>query len=411
MFENDNPEIEKHDNVIEFSSYNPDRSADGEADKAEQEIKAAVRRLKFRKLIIILMIGAVLSGSVFVYYLYTENRKYISADIKYSRLKSEVFAGYTDLGDRLVRYGKDGAILIDKNGRETFNSGYNMKNPIADTCGKYLAIADLGGNSACLFDSNKELCAVTSAFPIVGLRTSNTGVLMLVSEDEEKTYMDFYYKDGKKLAESQHPLSKGRFPICFDLSFNGLQAAIGFMGYDKTELLSTLAVLGFDQVGETKPNNVIFSYDVGEEQPLVLEYNSKGDLLMITEKGFRVFKADGREETPVEVQFEGKPRSVLYNDDYIVYILKEDEAKLIHFYDYSGTLLQKLNLLIDYQKVLLNRDLLVMAREDELIAYDTKGRLRIEYIANGRIKDIKAMDNRLSYLVVYDGKMEFIEFK
>lgn len=132
---------------------------------------------------------------------------------------------------------------------------------------------------------------------------------------------------------------------------------------------------------------------------------------MITEKGFQVFKADGREETPVEVQFEGKPRSVLYNDDYIVYILKEDEAKLIRFYDYSGTLLQKLNLLIDYQKVLLNRDLLVMAREDELIAYDTKGRLRIEYIANGRIKDIKAMDNRLSYLVVYDGKMEFIEFK
>lgn len=400
-----------NDNVLDFTTYHQDKSVEGEADWAEEEIKAAIRKLKLKRLLTILLMFLILASFGLVYYLYKKNHKYIDANIKYSRLKSEVFAGYTNLGNFLVRYGKDGVVLVDENGKEVFNAGYNMKAPITDSCGKYLVIGDLGGDSVSLFDKSGKLCSVHSTFPIVNVRTSGIGVFMVISEDEEKTYTNFYYKDGKELAESQHPLVKKRFPVAFELSYSGLQAAIGFIGYDKTELTSTLAILGFDQVGETKPNNVIFSYELGDEKPVILEYNSSGQLLLVTEKSFQVFLPDNKKPKAVQVNFETRPSSVLYNDKYIVCIAEEDEAKLIRFYDYNGKLIQSLNLLIDYQQVLLNEDLLLMGKENELIAYDVKGNLRLEYLADGKIKDIKSMGSRLKYLLVYEGKMEFLEFK
>lgn len=411
MDNKDDLSFDRQDNVLDFTAYHQDRSVEGEADRAEEEIKSAIRKLKLKRLLTILLIFLILSVFILVYYLYKKNHKYIDADVKYSRLKSEVFAGYTNLGNDLVRYGKDGVVLVDESGKEVFNAAYNMKAPIADSCGKYLVIGDLGGASASLFDKSGKLCSIHSSFPIVSVKTSGTGVFMVISEDEEKTYTNFYYKDGKALAESQHPLAKKRFPVVFELSYNGIQAAIGFLGYDRTELTSTLAVLGFDQVGETKPNNVIFSYELGEEKPVILEYNSSGQLLLVTDKGFRVFLPDSKKPEIAKINFETQPSSVLYNDKYIVCIMEEDEAKLIRFYDYNGKLIQSLDLLIDYQQLLLNDDLLLMGRENELIAYDVKGNLRLEYLADGKIKDFKSMGSRLKYLLVYEGKMEFIEFK
>lgn len=400
-----------YDNIIDFQAYLQDGEFALEADETEKEIKAAVRRIKLRKLILVFGVLILLGISFFLYVLYLKERKYTKATTKYSRLKSEVFAGYTNMGNSLVRYGKDGVILVDESGKEVFNTGYNMKTPIADSCEAYLAIADLGGNTAYLFDGSGQLCSVTSTFPIVDVRASNSGIMMLISEDDEKTYTSFYYKDGKELAQSQHPLSKKRFPICFDISYKGKQAAIGFLSYDKTELLSTLAILGFDPVGETKPNNVVFSYDIGTERLLDLEYNSEGRLLVITDEGFHIYKEENQEAGISEVSFDRLPRSVLYNDSYIVCITEEDEAKTLRFYDYAGKLLYEMNLLIDYQKVLLNKDWVVFVDDNEMVAFDSKGRLKMEYMAGGSIKDVKPMNDRLHYLVVYEGKMELIQFK
>lgn len=377
-------------------------------DEAEQQIKDAIKKLKIKKLVIIGSVLLFLLMLFVFFHFYMKNRRYVNIDIRYSRLKSEVFAGYTNLEESLVRYGKDGAILVDGSGKEVWNASYNMKNPVANNCGKYLAIADLNGNSAYLFDKNGQLCSVTSSYPIVDIRVSDTGIFMLISENEEITYISFYSKDGKILAESQYPLAKKRFPACFDLSYNGFQAAIGFIGYDKTELLSQIAVLGFDQESSTKPNNVIYSLDIGSEIPVTLEYNSVGQLLLLTDKGIRILTPDNKEKNMEEIIFEKSPKSVLYNDKFIVYVIEKKKKRIAKFFDYSGKEISEIELVSDYEQMVLNEDLLVITENDEMSAYDVKGKLRFKHILNGKIKDIKTMNHRLKYLIVYDGNMEFI---
>lgn len=404
----DKSEPDKEKKVIEFSSYIKDKSGNHEMDEAEQQIKDAIKRLKIKKIV---MIGSILLFllMLFVFFrFYMKNRRYSNIEIRYSRLKSEVFAGYTNLEENLVRYGKDGAILVDGSGKEVWNSSYNMKNPIANSCDKYLAIADLNGNAACLFDKDGQLCSLTSSYPIVDIRVSDTGIVMLISENEEITYISFYSKDGKILAESQYPLAKKRFPACFDLSYNGFQAAVGFIGYDKTELLSQIAVIGFDRESATKPNNVIYSLDIGSEIPVALEYNSAGQLLLLTDKGIRLLMLDSKDKKMEEIIFEKAPKSVLYNDKFIVYVIEKEKKRIAKFFDYSGKEISEIELISDYEQIVLNEDLLVVSENAEMSAYDVKGKLRFKHILNGKIKDIKAMNHRLKYLVVYDGNMEFI---
>lgn len=407
----DEIELDKDRKVIEFNSYFKDTSDSEDIEDAEQQIKAAIKKLKIKKIVIISSILLFLAILFVFFRFYMKNRRYSNIEIRYSRLKSEVFAGYTNLDENLVRYGKDGAILVDGSGKEVWNTSYNMKHPIVNHCGKYLLISDLNGNFAYLFDKSGSLCSVTSSYPITDIRVSDTGIFMLISENEEMTYISFYSKDGKILAESQYPLAKKRFPVCFDLSYNGFQAAIGFIGYDKTELISQIAVLGFDQESATKPNNVISSLDLGNEIPISLEYNSGGQLLLLTDKGIRSLMTDNKDKKINEIIFEKAPKSVLYNDKFIVYVIEKDKKKIAKFFDYSGKEISEIELVSDYEQIILNEDLLVMTEDDEMSAYDVKGKLRFKHILNGKIKDIKAMNNRLKYLVVYDGNMEFIVLK
>lgn len=404
----DEIELDGENKVIEFSSYFRDKSNSEDMEEAEQQIKAAIKKLKIKKLVIVSSILLLLALLFVIFYLYMKHRTYSNMDIRYSRLRSEVFAEYTNLDDYLIRYGKDGAILVDEKGKEVWNAGYNMKNPIANSCEKYLAIADLNGNTACLFDKDGQLCSLTSSYPVVDIKVSDTGIVMLISENEEITYISFYYKDGKLLAESQYPLAKNRFPVCFDLSYNGFQAAIGFIGYDKTELLSQIAVIGFDRESGTKPNNIIYSLDIGNEIPVALEYNSNGQLLLLTDESIRIFMLNTEEKNMEEIIFEQSLKSVLYNDKFIVLVTEAVGKKTAKFFDYNGKNISEVELLSDYEKIVLNDDLLVMFEKDEMSAYDVKGKLKFKHILNGKIKDIKPMNHRLRYLIVYDGKMEFV---
>lgn len=393
------------DKIIDFSSYNQ-HSLD-RIDEAQRDIKIAVRKIKLKKYSMIFTLGLLALLLIFLVILYFERRGYVDADVRYSRLKSEVMAEYESFSTGLIRYGKDGAIFIDRNGKEKWNEGYHMKNPIIDVNGSFAVIADLKGNIVNVFNESGGLCSMSIAMPISGIKISDNGVIMVVSDDEAASYIDFYNSNGVALANGKYPLDKNRFPICFDISNNGLRAAIAFIGYDKGRLHSEIAVLGFDRNDGTKPNNVIYSGDMEEKIPLKIDYISDNRLVILTDNSISMLN-DGDIEITHGIKLNSSIRSVLYNDYMIVTVENNNELNKAVFYDFNGKELGNTNIALKYKSILLNREYLAVADEYELQLYNRKGELRFSKGMGNSIRDIKALGDKRSYLMVYDNRLEAI---
>lgn len=408
-FNNDYNE-NNEDNVIQFRLSDEEHEEDiDHADAAEHNIRKALLRSRLIRIIKISIVVLLVAATISIFMYYSKNRTYNGFDVRYSRIKSEVMAEYESFCDSLLRYGKDGAILIDNNGKEIFNESYHMKSPIIDVCEGYCAIADLDGNTMCLFSAKGIQATINSSLPIKAVRVSENGIVMLISENESATFISFYDKKANILAESKYPLEKKRFPADFDISYDGLRAAIGFIGYDKNELTGQIAIIGFDALSSTKPNNVIFSMDMEGELPTLVKYNSNGALLVAGSSKISIISPDKDGFNVQDIELNLDIASILTNDKYIVVVENTDAERIAHFYNYKSQNISNIQLDLDYQHIVLNDDWLVITKDEHFKAYDLKGHLRVNQGMTYTIKDVKIMENKLKYLMVYDGKLEAIK--
>ena len=46
----------------------------------------------------------------------------------------------------VLRYSRDGAAAVDRDGNEMWNGSYDMENPALDICEKYAVVADIQGS-------------------------------------------------------------------------------------------------------------------------------------------------------------------------------------------------------------------------------------------------------------------------
>ena len=399
---------EDNENVIDFTGYSYNISSLDRIDESEKYIKQAVKKVKIRRFLFFASLIVLAALSAFLVALYIYYRGYTGFTVKYSRIKSDVFAEYESFSNGLIRYGKDGAIFIDKTGKERWNEGYHMKHPIIDTNGSFSTIADLNGNTVCIFDESGKMCPpINIALPVSGVRISENGVLMVVSEDDGSSYIDFYSKEGNELAKGKYPLDKNRFPSCFDISKNGRRAAIAFVYYDKAKIYSQIAILGFDKSDVSKPNNVIFSKDLGAALPLDVKYVQNDDLVILTGEALNLLE-NNSDEINFSIPLGNTVKSVLYNDYEIVVVQKKEGGSTADFYDYSGKKLSSPVLKIKYKNILLNREFLVLADEYEMQILNRNGKLRFSKAMGNSIRDIKAMGDKKSYLIMYENKLEAI---
>ncbi len=402
---------EDNENVIGFIEHRYNISSLDRIDESEKYIRQAVKKLKLRRFLFFSTLIALAFVVAFLIAVYIYYQGYTGFEVRYGRIKSDVLAEYESFSNGLIRYGKDGAIFVDRTGKERWNEGYHMKHPIIDTEGSFATIADLKGNAVCIFDESGKLCPpINIALPVSGVRISENGVVMVVSEDDNSSYVDFYSKEGNELAKGRYPLDKNRYPTCFDISKNGLRAAIAFVYYDKAKLYSQIAVLGFDKSDMAKPNNVIFSKDLGSTLPLEVKYMKKDRLTVLTSEELSVFENDN-DEIKLSIPLDNDVKSVLYNDYEIVIVEKKDGESRAVIYDYSGKKISSPLLKIKYKNILLNRDFLVVADEYEMRIFNKKGQLRFSKAMGNSIRDIKAMGDKRSYLMIYENKLEAITLR
>ena len=95
-------------------------------------------------------------------------------------------AGYTQLGDSLLKYGDDGAYLLSQSQEIVWNQTYEMSNPDSDVRGEYAVIYDRKGTLMYVLKQDKPVGPIETKFPILQAEVTETGAVAAVLEDGEK---------------------------------------------------------------------------------------------------------------------------------------------------------------------------------------------------------------------------------
>ena len=115
-----------------------------ETDEEELNTKIRKHRLKIIKIILLLLaLAAVAALGIFFF---QKLRKYNSYTVEKSVERQDTAGSqFLAYGNGFIKYSNDGAIYTDANDEVYWNQTYEMKEPMADVCEDYVALADRGG--------------------------------------------------------------------------------------------------------------------------------------------------------------------------------------------------------------------------------------------------------------------------
>ena len=369
------------------------------------------KRLKRRRNIIIstlLLIAAVVGTA---YLLSIMNRNYQSYEVVKSIDNTENTVGYLSYGSSLVKYSRDGAVAYDRDGNPIWNGSYEMKEPIADTCGKYVVVADRGGKSVQIFNSKGSVGNFKTVYNILKVEVASQGVVAALMENGEEDYIYLYDVDGTELVHKKTNVNDEGYSMDISLSNNGEKLVISYLSVTKGELISTVAFYNFGEVGQNYTDGFVGGYAFkGEVVPRVVFVNND-TACAYKDNGFLIYSMKEKSDMVHEELFEdSKIQSILYNDKYIGIVLEAGEAdpKKLLLYDLVGNKVLEKKLDFDYSKIFLTDKEIIMYDNVSCLILKINGREKFRYTFDSNIEAFYPINDLDRYFFINSLKISEI---
>ena len=350
--------------------------------------KKRIKRIR-RIIIVTLIIALAAAGAIYVYRLYNKNYKSYEV-INSMDNATESGVEYLSYGSCIVKYSRDGAAAIDKDGNLLWNGSYEMNKPVADICGDYVAIADEGGKSVQIFDKKGSAGTITTIYDIIKVEVASQGVTAVLMEDDKSNYIALYDVDGTDLADIQTNMAEDGYPVDITLSNDGKKLITDYLSMNGGELTGVTTFYNFGEVGQNWTDRIMGSYLFDNIVSPRVVFNNNDAACVFKDNGFLIFKYSEEPKLVKEETFEGEIKSILYNKSYVGVVLGGGEAgnRELILYDLAGN--QVLDKKIDY-----NYNNIYMT-DEEIIMHDNTSCMIMK--PNGSVKFSHTFDTNISTL-------------
>lgn len=364
------------------------------------------RRVKRRRnifIISLILIFAVV-GVAYVYHLYNRNYKSYQV-IKTTEANGENAQGYLSYGNAIVKYSKDGAVAIDKDGKLLWNGSYEMKAPIADTCGKYVVIADKGDKDLQIFNGKGIAGSINTLYNILKVEIASQGVVAVLMEDNQNNYITLYDVDGTVLGEKVTNVNNAGYPMDISLSDDGEKLVISYLSVTKGELISTVAFFNFGEVGQSYTDRFVGGYEFKDMVLPRVAFVNNDTVCVYKENGFLIYSMSEIPNMTYEENLEGKIQSILYNDKHVGVVLDAGEAapKKLLLYDLTGKKVLEKTIDINYEKIYITDEEIILHNNLSCRIMKLNGNVKFEYTFDSNIAAIYPANHLDRYFLV-EGK-------
>lgn len=379
--------------------------------ESEKSREDKSRNLKIKVITIIGIICALLLA-VYLFCVYrTYNNYKVRKTIK---IETGTNSQYQAFGEFVVKYSNDGISYI--NGTETiWNEAYEMKSPIVDVCGDYLAIADKNSNTIYIFNKKGKVGEVNTSYPIIKIEVAQQGVVAALLEEASANYIELYDKEGNLIVSHKSLLSENGFPLSFSISNDGEKMMTSYLSIKEGSTENQVIFYNFSNVGKDEVDRVVGTFNqYGETIVPAVYFVSNEDALAIGDNVLTIYKMKEKPTIRKEIKFDKEIQKVFYNEKYVGIIFensKGDTPYKMEVYSLSGEKImsKEIEMNLDHVKFAGKNVLMYDDVTCELISL--KGVVKFKHVFTKQLDAIVPMESTNTFLLMTKNKIEEISLK
>ena len=377
----------------------------------EQKIRRHRRAILYRIIIGIAIVAALI---VSAYYNY---RKMVYTDYDVIRSISYAEASnarFLKFGDNVLKYSQDGATVFNIANDMLWNETFEMQNPIVDVCGDYVAIGDYLGTTIYVYNSSGLQGTIDTSTPLKRFCVSGNGSVAVVLEDKEVTWIKLYDVNGTNIASDRTTMSKSGYPVCIDISEDGILLAVSYLFVDSGVLSSSVAYYNFGAVGQNEVDNLVSGYNYSGTVVSYVSFINPDTSFAVGDNRFSIFKGADKPESIFEKDIEKEVLSVFHNNNMIALVFENDEGNgkyVAQVYDDKGNTVTTQEFDMDYSNISLYKDLLIINNSEACQIYNTSGLKKFDGKFDKSVISVIPEAAGSRYLIVGADGMEEIKLK
>lgn len=308
---------------------------------------------------------------------------------------------YQSFQNNILKYSRDGASCLSPDGTTLWNGSYEMANPVADMCGSYAIVADIGGKEVYVYDGMDSGTVLTEVHPIVQAKVAGQGVTAVLIQDGASNEIHVYnpYDKNKKLLFTI-PSDAGEdgYPVDIAISPDGKKLITSYISVSNGVTRNKVTFYNLGEVGKSKTNFIVGALDLEQEICPKISFINNDTVCLYGEQGFQIYTMPELPEKVSKVVFEKEIKSVMRNNQYLGFILmnySDSNKYQLLIYDLKGKKILDQPLNLDYETVYFTDNELILYSELSIymVRFDGSEKLschldrRMEYIFPAGKKD------------------------
>lgn len=321
---------------------------------------------------------------------------------------------YVPFGDFVIKYSGDGISYID--GKETvWTEAFEMKAPIVDVCGEYLAICDKNTNDITIYNKNGRQGSITTNYPIVKIEVAQQGVVAALMEDKKADYIEVYDKSGTQLVSHKSLVNQNGYPLDFSLSDDGLKMAVSYLTVQGAIMNDKILFYNFSSVGKNSDERVVgeFKDYEGILVPTV-QFVTNDDAIAIGENVLAIYKMKNTPVLKDKITFKEEIQKTFYNEEYVGMIFENSNSKnpyRLEVYNMGGSKVMETEINSDFEHFKFSGKNVVMYNDLDCQIVSLKSVKKFKHNFKEEIREIIPLDESRTYLFMMNSSIDKIRLK
>lgn len=398
-------------NVRDYLKKKKDRDDEKVRVSYREKIKSHKFTIFYRMVLVIILIAAIIAA-LYVQWknkIYSQTVILSSVEINITQDSNLMpFSGY------LLTYSKDGAGCMDVKGSAVWNQTFEMQNPIVDICQNVVAIGDYNGRTIYVMNTSGIMGNITTNRPIRDFCVASNGVVAVVLDDMDTTWIYLYDAQGKELIYFRTTMKESGYPVNVSISPNGQLVCVSYLFVDSGQMKSSVAFYNFGDVGQNSTNNYVSGYDYMNAVVPIARFLDNRSVFAVADDRVMFYAGTQVPTTVAENLVSDDIQSVYYGGEYVglVFNSTEDSNRYrLDVYHKSGELRQSIKFDIDYRDILFHEDQIIIYNETECCIYNGNGTEKYR----GRFEKTALMlipqSGTYRYMVVTPDSIDVIELQ
>lgn len=314
----------------------------------------------------------------------------------------------------ILTYSKDGASCMDGKGNAVWNETFEMQNPIIDICQNVVAIGDYNGRNIYVMNTSGLLGQITTNRPIRNFCVASNGVVAVVLDDSNLTYIYLYDTKGKELVRIRTTMKDSGYPFSLSLSPNGMLLCVSYLFVDSGELKSSVAFYNFGEVGQNQTDNYVSGYDYLDVIVGYTRFLDEKTLFAVSDDRIMFFEGA---QIPVNIGerlFSEDVQKLYYGKEYVGLVFNSADGNSryrLDIYNKAGQLSQSIGFDMEYTDIVFAEDQVIIYNESECQVYNMDGVEKYSGYFEKAVYALIPTSSSYRYIVVTVDSIDTIELK